>query len=100
MPLLSLSSSSSKSSSSLSDTHRMDNLKQGDVPSVSHDNIPSSNLINIDYCPLDNTTWSEDDLLGCDQLQEDMEDDDGAPLSQIYHPLLDSMFNLSNILTD
>ena len=74
--------------------------KQGDSPLVSRDNTPNSNLIDIDYDPSDNTTWSEGDFLGHDQLQEDKEDNDGVPISRIYYPLLDGTFKLSHILTD
>jgi hypothetical protein len=74
--------------------------EQGESPPVSRDNTPNSNLMDIDYRPLDNTTWSEDGFLGRDQLQEDKEDDDGVPVSRIYHPLLDGKFRLSHILTD
>ncbi|KAN0105619.1 hypothetical protein V8E52_010864, partial [Russula decolorans] len=81
------SSSTSTSSTSSSCTCRMD--EQGDAPPVSRDNTPNSNLMDIDHLPLDNTEWSEDNFLGRDQLQEDKEDDDGVPVSRIYHPLLD-----------
>lgn len=70
--------------------------EQADSPPVSHDNTPNSNSMDIDHHPLDNTTaWSEDDYLGRDQLQEDMEDDDGVPVFRIYHPQLDGKFKLS-----
>jgi hypothetical protein len=48
----------------------------------------------IDH-PLNNTTQREDDLLGRDQLQEDIEDDDGVPVSRIYHQELDGKYKLS-----
>jgi hypothetical protein len=66
-------------------------------PPVTRDNTPSSDLMDIDYLPLDNT---EDTFLGRDQLQEDTKDDDGVPLSRIYHPLLDGKFKLTHIMTD
>jgi hypothetical protein len=73
--------------------------EQGDAPPVSRDNTPNSNLMDIDHLPLDNIEWSEDDFLGRDQLQEDKEDDDGVPVSRIYHPLLDGKFKFSYIST-
>jgi hypothetical protein len=75
--------------------------EQGDSPPVSRDHTPDSNLMDTDHTnhPSDNTS-SEEDFLGRDQLQEDMEDDDGVPLSRSYHPLLDGKFKFSHILTD
>jgi hypothetical protein len=66
--------------------------EQGDSPLVSRDNTPNANLMDIEHHPFDNTTWSDnsDDFLGRDQLQEDTKDDDGVPLSRVYHPLLDN----------
>ena len=74
--------------------------EQGNSPPISRDNTPDINLMDIDRLPLDNTVWSEDDFFGRDQLQEDKEDNDGIPVSRIYHPLLDGKFTLSYILTD
>jgi hypothetical protein len=53
--------------------------------------------MDIDHLSLDNTG---DIFSGRDQLQEDTKDDDGVPLSRIYHPLLDGKFNLTHIMTD
>ena len=47
--------------------------------------------------------WSEDDLFGRDQLQEDTKDSDGIPVSWVYHPILDGqsiLIEYSYILTD
>jgi hypothetical protein len=71
------STSTSSSSSFTSGTHTLD--ERVDSPPVSRVNTP----------------YAEDDILGRDKLQEDMEDDDGVPVSRVYHPLLDGKFNLS-----
>jgi hypothetical protein len=95
------SSSTSTSSSSELGTYRIDEQGGSESPplTVSRDNTPNANLMDIDHPfidhPLNNTTQREDDLLGRDQLQEDIEDDDGVPVSRIYHQELDGKYKLS-----
>jgi hypothetical protein len=74
--------------------------EQGASPplTASRGNTPNADLMDIDF-PLDNTP-GEEDILGCDQLQEDIEDDDGVPVSRIYHQELDGKSKSPNILTN
>lgn len=41
---------------------------------------PNADLMDINFS-LDNTLGSEEDFLGHGRLQEDIEDDDGVPIS-------------------
>ena len=87
----STSSSASSSASSLSTTHQRDN---DNLSAASHTSPP--NFMDVDTPPAssDNPMQSEDELPHRNQLQEDTEDSDGVPVSQMYHPLLNGIVNL------